>query len=326
MSFEPKKLALLRILQILEEKTDADHHLTQQMIADELRCRYGIDLERKAVGRDLQLLKDADIDIGSDRTGFYLVSRRFEDSELHLLVDSVLSSRHITQKHSAELIDRLCGLASEHFRRNVRYIHSTNEVDKSENQQLFLNIELIDEAIEKGLRIQYDYNKYGTDRKLHRTSTQVVSPYRMILHNQRYYLMAYCEHWKNIVYHRLDHITKMKVRDDAATPLKSLPGFANGIDFNAISSAMPYMYTDKKETVEFTADEGIVDQIVDWFGSTAKMRPGAVKGTVDVTIETSPKAMVHWATQYVNYVEVKKPERLRKEIREILEKASKKYQ
>lgn len=326
MSFEPKKLALLRILQILEEKTDADHHLTQQMIADELRCRYGIDLERKAVGRDLQLLKDADIDIGSDRTGFYLVSRRFEDSELHLLVDSVLSSRHITQKHSAELIDRLCGLASEHFRRNVRYIHSANEVDKSENQQLFLNIELIDEAIEKGLRIQYDYNKYGTDRKLHRTSTQVVSPYRMILHNQRYYLMAYCEHWKNIVYHRLDHITKMKVRDDAATPLKSLPGFANGIDFNAISSAMPYMYTDKKETVEFTADEGIVDQIVDWFGSTAKMRPGTLAGTVDVTIETSPKAMVHWATQYVNYVEVKKPERLRKEIREILEKASKKYQ
>ena len=52
---ETKKLALIRILQILKENSDYDHPMTQDDIAGILARDYGIDIERKAVGRNIVL-------------------------------------------------------------------------------------------------------------------------------------------------------------------------------------------------------------------------------------------------------------------------------
>ena len=211
-SFEPKKLALIRIWQILKEYSDYDHPLTQDDIAQHLENDYGIVIERKAISRNISLLKEAGIDIESRRAGSYLEGRDFEDSELKLLIDGVLCSKYITAKHSKDLIDRLCGLSNKYFRSHVKNIYSVNDWSKTDNQALFFNIELIDTAIEQKLRVAYDYNKIGIDKMLHKSSYyQVVSPYQLILHNQRYYLMAYSEYWGNMVFHRLDRITNMKL-------------------------------------------------------------------------------------------------------------------
>ena len=56
-SFEPKKLALIRIWQILKEYSDCDHPLTQDDIARHLESAYGIVIERKAISRNISLLK-----------------------------------------------------------------------------------------------------------------------------------------------------------------------------------------------------------------------------------------------------------------------------
>ena len=231
--YEPKKLALLRIWQILKENSDFDHPLTQEAIGAYLERDYGIEIERKAIGRNLSLLREAGIDIKSGSDGSYLESREFEDSELHMLIDGVLSSRYITAKDSKDLIDRLCGMSNKYFKSSVKHIYSVNEWSKTDNQALFLNIELISTAIEEGRQIHYDYNKYGIDGKLHKTSQQYVSPYQMILSNQRYYLMAYSEYWGNMVSHRLDHITNLTITDMRSVPLRSLPGYENGINYKA---------------------------------------------------------------------------------------------
>ena len=149
-SFEPKKLALIRIWQILKDYSDYDHPLTQEDIAVKLENEYGIVIERKAISRNISLLKEAGIDIESRRAGSYLERREFEDSELHMLIDGVLSSKHITAKHSKDIIERLCSLSNKYFRPNVKHIHSVNDWYKTDNQALFYNIELIDTAIEEG--------------------------------------------------------------------------------------------------------------------------------------------------------------------------------
>lgn len=212
-SLEPKKLALLRIWQILKQYSDCDHPLTQETIAHYLDHDYGIVMERKAIGRNLSLLKEAGADIASVREGSYLVCREFEDSELRMMIDGILSSRYITTRHSKDLIDRICQLSNRYFRARVRYICSVGDWGKTENQSLFYNIDVIDSAIEQGKQIHYNYNKFGLDKKLHWSSHQYVSPYQMILHNQRYYLMAYSEYWGNMVFHRLDRITSIKIAD-----------------------------------------------------------------------------------------------------------------
>ena len=322
-SLEPKKLALLRILQILEQYSDYDNPLKQEDIARYLDRDYGIVIERKAIGRNIFLLKDAGYDILSDRRGSYLASREFEDSELRLLIDGVLASKHITAKHSKELIEKLCSLSNKYFRSHVKNIWSVNEWSKTDNQALFFNIEIIDTAIEQGKQIAFSYNKYGADKKLHKTSDQRVTPYQMILHNQRYYLVACNEKWKNLGHYRLDRITDIRLTDEPATPLRSLSGHENGIDYKEYATSLPYMFTDQLENIEFLADPNIVDQIVDWFGENARIQSCGDK--LKVSVKVSPMAMEYWAMQYLNFVEILSPASLRSRIAANIEAARQKY-
>ena len=323
-SLEPKKLALLRILQILEQYSDIDHPLKQEDIARYLDRDFGIVIERKAIGRNILLLKDAGYDILSDRRGCYLVSREFEDSELRLLIDGVLASKHITAKHSKELIEKLCSLSNKYFRSHVKNIWSVNEWSKTDNQALFYNIEIIDAAIEQGRQITFSYNKYGADKKLHKTSNHRATPYQMVLRNQRYYLIACNEKWKNLGHYRLDRITDIRLTDEPATPLRSLPGHESGIDYKEYATSLPYMFTDQLENIEFLAELGIVDQIVDWFGDNARIEQSGDK--LKVYVKVSPMAMEYWAMQYLNFVEILSPISLRSRIAANLEAARGKYQ
>ena len=324
--FEPKKLAILRIWQILLKHSDYDHPLTQEEIIKYLESDYGIEMERKAVGKNIADLRDAGIDIGSRRAGSYIDSREFEDSELKLLIDGVLQSKYITAHHSKDLIEKLCGLSNKYFRSHVKNVYSVNDWSKTENQALFYNIDVVDEAIATGKQVQYDYNKYGVDAKFHKSSFQRVSPYQLILHNQRYYLMGYSDYWGNMTFHRLDRISNMRLYDKPATPITSVKGYENGIDFKLIASTMPYMYTDTPERIEFIAEEWIVDQIVDWFGRDIRMSklPDDDK-RVKIELIASPNAMEHWALQYLNHVEVTKPENLRERIKVSLQNGISKY-
>ena len=242
-----------------------------------------------------------------------------------MLIDGVLSSKYITAKHSKDIINRLCGLSNKYFRSNVKHIHSVNDWYKTDNQALFYNIELIDTAIEEGKQVHYDYNKYGTDKKLHKSSHQYVTPYLMVLHNQRYYLMAFSEYWGNMVFHRLDRITNMIVVDKKATPIRNVPGYESGINYKELSSTMPYMYTDRPEHIDFIADIGIIDQIIDWFGSDIRIVNTDEESKVRVSIKASPNAMVHWAMQYMDHVEITAPESVRNRIRESLQNGIMKY-
>ena len=325
-SFEPKKLALIRIWQILHKYSDYDHPLTQDDIAEHLSNDYGIVIERKAISRNISLLKEAGCDIESRRAGTYISTREFEDSELKLLIDGVLQSKYITARHSADLINKLSGLSNKYFRSHIKNVYSVNEWSKIDNPAVFYNIEVIDSAIEDGKQIQYDYNKFDEEGSLQKSSFQRLSPYQLVLHNQRYYIMGYSDYWKHMVFHRIDHITNIRIYDKPATPLSTVPGYENGIDFKHISSAMPYMYTDRPERIEFIADKAITDHIYDWFGkdvSVTKIPEDEKK--IKVSLFASPFAMEHWAMQYLNYVEVISPQHLRDKIRDALSAGITKY-
>ena len=324
-SIEPKKLALIRIWQILKDYSDIDHPMTQENISKHLEDDYGIFIERKAISRNISLLKEAGIEIESRRSGSYLDGRDFEDSELRMLIDSVLCSKHIAANYTEDLINRLCKLSNKYFKSSVKHIYSVNDWNKTENKDLFYNIELVNTAIEEGLQLHYDYNKYGADKNLHKTSQQFVSPYQMILHNQRYYLMAHSEYWDNMVFHRLDHITNMTLTDKKITPLRKLKGYENGINYKELSTNMPYMYTDKPERIDFFADTDIIDQIIDWFGTDIRIIKTESKNKVKVCITASPNAMVHWAMQYIDHVQIIWPESLRASIKDALQNGLEKY-
>ncbi len=323
-SAEPKKLALLRILEILKEHSDCMHPLTQDNIASILEKEYGIELERKAISRNISLLKEAGYEIESNSQGSYLDERPFEDAELRLLIDGVLASKYITAKHSADLIKKLCAQSNKYFKSHVKNVQSVKEWSKTENQSLFLNIEQIDTAIEQKKQITFDYNMYGIDKKLHKSSVQQVSPYQFILHNQKYYVMTYNEYWKKINFYRVDHITNVEICEENQTPIRSIEGFENGINYSDYVSSLPYMFVDGFEQIEFIAKRWMIDHIIGWFGEKAKLENYGDE-EVKATVIASPKAMEYWAVQYLDGVEILSPIKLRNRIKRDLGNGLEKY-
>ena len=184
---------------------------------------------------------------------------------------------------------------------------------------------MIDLAIEKGVQIAFDYNKFGVDKKLHKSAFHKASPYQLILHNQRYYLMALNERWHNMGFYRLDRISNMILLEDRPlTNIRTVEGYENGIDYKEIATGLPYMFTDKPQPIEFIADIRFVDQIVDWFGRDITITPLDEKRVV-VEIKASVLAMEHWAKQYLGAVEILKPLELREKIKESLAEAIEKF-
>lgn len=323
MGLEPKKLALLRILEIYQKYSDSEHILTYDDIARQLLQEYGIEIERKAIGRNVSMLREAGYDIVLSRYGSYLAERTFDDAELRLLIDGILSSKHISETHSRQLIEKLCALSNAYFRSHVKNIYSVGDWSKTENNTLFYNISIVDEAIENLKQIRFDYNKYWTDKKLHRSAMHTVSPYQLLLHNQRYYLMAYNEKWKHIAFYRMDRITNIGITSDPITPLRTIPGYENGIDYRKISGGLPYMFSDNAEVITFYAKPEIVDQIIDWFGYDVEFKEE--DEWILVTVYASPNAMEYWALQYLNYIEIITPAHLRERIQNDLKIALDKY-
>lgn len=324
MPNEPKKFAILRILEILQERTDEDHLLTQSEISSILKSQYGINLERKAIAEDIKLLED-EYDIFQTPKGIYCASNIFEKSEIRVLIDSVLCSRYINPKHSDDLIKKLVKFGGLNYKSHVKHIYSINEWEKTENQAVLLNIEIIDEAIEKNKQILIKYGKYDLKNKLVSKYSQKVSPYLMLLHNQRYYLMGYNNYYKEMTFLRIDKMIDIKILDDNLTPYKDISeNGSDKIDYKDLAVARPYMFSDKSCDITLKCKKDYYDSIVDWFGFS-KFVKDVEDGYIEVIIKSSPKAMCYWALQYGDICEVISPDSVRNKIIEKIKEVNKTY-
>ena len=117
----------------------------------------------------------------------------------------------------------------------------------------------------------------------------------------------------------------MIVSPRASVPIREVDGYDNGINYKNLTSAMPYMFSDTPETIEMTAVEWIIDQVIDWFGKDIKIEESDKVGLYKITLKSSPTAMLFWAMQYTEECEVLKPTALRERICKTINKAKGKY-
>ena len=154
---QAKKLYILYILEILKKYSDDRHRLRQQDIIDIMKKDYDISCERKAVARNISDLQELGYDIETGG-GYYLAERDFEDSELRLLIDSVLASRYIPAKQAKDLVDRLAGQSNIYFKKQVRHVSNIEKMEHTAGQ-LFYTIEVLSQAIEDNRKVKFFYNR-----------------------------------------------------------------------------------------------------------------------------------------------------------------------
>ena len=138
------------------------------------------------MSRNIDWLRGFGYDISTydeNGKGYYLREREFEESELRLLIDGVLSSRYVPQKHAKPLIDKLKAQSSIYFRRKLNNISSATDWVHTQNRFLFYNIDTIDFSIESSKKIEFVYNEYDVDKKLHprRDKKYLLNPYQIVV-------------------------------------------------------------------------------------------------------------------------------------------------
>ena len=162
-----QKLKLLYLMQLLLQRSDENHPITvAEMIA--FLANYDISAERKTIYDDLESLRLFGLDIvqvKGKNTGYYIGSREFELPELKLLVDSVQSSKFITEKKTYSLIKKIENLASAYDAQLLqRQVYVRGRV-KSMNESVYYNVDEISNAINADKAIRFQYFEYTVNKE-----------------------------------------------------------------------------------------------------------------------------------------------------------------
>jgi len=301
-----KKMMVVNILEVLKKYSDENHRLTQKDIIEHLSKDYSMDVDRKAVRRNLTNLLEAGYPIGYEEiprtypdgetesmlTNWYL-EREFTEPELRLLIDGILFSCHIPQNQCKDLIEKLKGLSSCYF--NAKVSHVSNLPDnRPVNTELFYTIEMLNDAISENKKVAFHYVDYGSDKQLYERKNKedkiiryIFNPYQMAASNGRYYLIGNHDAHNNVSNLRVDRIRKIEILEEPVKPMEQVEGLRNGLDLPKHMAEHVYMFAGESVRVKFLAPQWMMNDLIDWFGMDVQVTvPDLSKTTRENETET----------------------------------------
>ncbi len=323
-----KKLIILYLIDVLKEYSDENHPLSQMEILKKFESNYGLYLDRKTIGANIDALEIFGYDIVRvSGKGVYLGSRDYEKSEVQFLIDAVFSSKSIPSKHSKELAEKIYKNLSKHERGKFKYIFKSDEVSRTNNKQLFFNIEVIEQAIEENKKISFTYNRYDENGEFvarKNGKTFIASPYFMVNSRGRYYLVCNVEPFEDIANYKLEMITNIKVLNEPVVDATRFETFKKGLNISKYVNENVYMFGGKVvDAVVKLEDVYAINNVVDWFGACASI--SKKDNEILAYIKTDEIALTYWCLQYTEYVELLQPLSTRNKIKTILQNAMEKY-
>lgn len=306
------RLNILYILEILSEESDPDHILSMSDIRKKLTLYYCVNLDRRTVTSAINDLIDFGIDISTfadNGLGYYIIDRDFDKSETYLLMDAIFSLSYIDRDQCTELLRKIEKNQSKHQRSIDKYISQPDfyRSKRTLNKEVFLNIEIINEAIEENHQIEFTYLTYGPDKKLmpRRDRPYKLNAYRILADNKKYYLLGTTPGFTNILSFRIDFIKDIKILGENRGKFRT-------DDLNRLIEKATHAFFGKPSFIKIRFKEEILNYVIDQFGTDIKIRKDGEFYIADFL--APEKGIEYWALQFLPYVEVIEPKSLRESI------------
>lgn len=306
-----KKMLNILILDILKNYSDMKHKLTQPNIIKYLKNDYSMSCDRRSVKNNIEVLREIGYDIPIDN-GYYINSD-FENSELRMLIDSILFSKIISPSQAKRLIEKLKKLGNKYFEPKVNHISNLSELQHTKNPQVMNTIDKINDAIENKKKIKFIYNDYGTDFEMYPKlkSPYIVNPYQMVANNSYYYLVGNYDKYDDISHYRLDRMTDVEILDKEN--IKNLKDLVQNFNLPKHMAEHIYMFSGESVNIKILAQKNLMNDLIDWYGTDFKILEKNDNDMI-VSLKCNEKAFECWALQYGKYIEVLEPIDLRKKI------------
>lgn len=314
-----QKSRLLYLKEIFEMETDKDNYITGKKIMDELE-EEGIVIERKTLYDDIACLQEYGMDIekASNKKGWHLRSREFEDSDLRFLADAVQLSKFLGERKTTELVNKILGFGSDFIGENIKKQLNIEDRIKRSNETAHSNLASIQQGISEKTKIKFLYYKHDVEGKFKPKENRdkyVVSPLHLVYADDYYYLIAWSEKDKEIRNYRIDRMRKILLTDEPAISNDETKSFKIN---NFIKTAFS-MYSGKKVKLTLEVKESAMDALIDRFGKNVKLKTPSkyAKGAANADEEPVAYAIVEvmesptfygWLSQFPQKIKIVKPE------------------
>lgn len=285
-----QKYKSLLVWNLLLKRTDENHAISIKDIRTHLET-YGIQTERHSISRDIKdltelLARDQELvdDLEErDLLGYeieydpklhgYKVSRRpYEFSDLRLMAECVRAAKFISKTQEKSLLAAIEGFCSEdqiEELQNEVYLVGRN---KTSNRYVMASMLRINQAIRQNRKISFKYLKYtlqNRDTQVERGggATYKVSPYKLIINDGNYYLVAYGLVRKKkapeIIHYRIDRMKEVKALSEAR---EGAEVFAK-IDMESYTRRVFSMFGGKPKRVSIRFIHSLLDTVIERFGT-----------------------------------------------------------
>lgn len=315
-----QKLKLLYIRDYFYEFSDEEHPITVNMII-EMLANNGIKAERKSVYDDIALLRDMyEMNIVNPKRGsFYLAEREFELAEVKLLVDTVSSSKFLTEKKSTKLISKIERLASRYQAKDFRSQVFLQSRIKTMNERIYITVDEIFTAIADDVKIAFRYFHYNEKKERiysKNGENYEVSPFAMLIDDDHYYLVAYDEQSNKLRHFRVDRIENNSILKIRRTGHDI---FARA-DYSSAGTKMFSMYSGDVKSVTLRFDNSLAGVAIDRFGKDTVLVPNS-DGTFDITAQIGVSPQFYgWLFGLSGKARVISPQSVRDEYADMLKK------
>ena len=314
---------ILFLLHYFREYTDDAHTVTGETLIRACEQR-GYEANRNTLRDDIASLNAAGIEILIDRVGnrnfYHMGARLFEPAELRMLVDAVASSRALTEARSAELVEKITRLTSEHNRAGLTARVAAAHRVRTDSAGTLRNTDTICQAIDRKVQITFQYLDYDAEGQRvlrHDGERYVLSPWALIWNEDRYYVVGHTDKHPDVTTFRVDRMVEPELTDEPAI-------ISEDFDPSRYADRAFRMYNDGRgdTLVELRCENDMHKHIVDRFGEGAIILP-MDEAHFLAAVQVMPSATFFaWVFQYAGAIRIAWPDRVREDYEQMLSRAA----
>ena len=349
------------VLEYLMKNSDMGHAVAAADIIDYLVNDCGIEAERRSIYRDIDdinkvlymLENDCTFDeavealegeygeedkfIVYDKSlkGFCVRQRKYDLNDVRLLAECVYSARFIDEKRAKRLAKLTGGLVSQWQADTI--LHDAFLVDRSKttNTAVYYSVGTINEAMSHGTgavrhtpeKISFKYLKYSINDTVQMAERRkgakyVVSPYKLLINDGNYYLLAYSDRYKDMRTYRVD---RMKEVTRTGLPREGEEQF-RALDIENYTQRVFGMFGGDRRWLTIRFINPLLDVVVDRFGTkgVTYQKHDESHFTVTVEVEISDQ-FFSWLCGFGSKAKILSPDFVVEEFVEFLDKIRSKY-
>lgn len=340
-----QKLKSYIVLDYLMKQSDEEHTVSAKDIIDYLQEECGIETEPRSIYRDIDEINKVlymlenecsiqeaeeaidDPECGEaekfivydpNRKGFCVRQRRYSADDIRLLAECVYSAKFIDEKRAKRLADVAASLVSQWQAENILHDAFLTDRTKTANTAVYYSVMEINKAMSRGSReaphepekITFKYQKYSIqdvtktiDRR--KGEPYKVSPYRLLINDGNYYLLAFDDRSQEMRTYRVD---RMKAVTPTGEPRDGEEAF-KALDLETYTQRVFGMIGGERKHITLRFINPLLDTVIERFGTKAAHYSQVDEKHFSVMTEVElSDQFFSWLCGFGNRVKIMEPE------------------